>query len=141
MILRINPGSFDPSFVGIEFGLVKKRVHHKLADLTSLDLTKVRLATNAEMKANKKLIPLNADIFMAFWENQNLIPQEWKENVDGKSTTVYFDGTEITDKFRRRQVICMWWYNRWKWGYTDAYNRSIGTTYPASVCLAAVYES
>lgn len=54
-------------------------------------------------------IRLDAKVFQTFWENQNLIPERWKEKTNGSMTYVFFDGTILWSPSGYRYVLCLCW--------------------------------
>lgn len=125
-VLHINRKKpFDPvKFIG-EGWKIAEQDERSLA-LTELDMSKVRLETTlkegeSSVKGEEKLnrlkaaghVRLDAAIFQALWENQGLIPEEWKE-----VGAVYFDGTIILSPFGDRCVLYLSWRGgRWRWYY------------------------
>lgn len=119
--------SFDPAFIG-EGWKIEEQDERSLA-LSEIDLTKVRLETMLEgretsvngeekLKRLKKAghIRLDAKVFQMLWENQHLIPERWKEQTNGNTTFIYFDGTILRDSRGRRYVLCLCWNDgRWHW--------------------------
>ncbi|MEA3398950.1 MAG: hypothetical protein U9R00_00330 [Patescibacteria group bacterium] len=130
-ILRVellNP--FDPkSFIGKDWSIDEE--DEKSLKLTEIDLRKVILKTtlkdnenyvkgeeNLKRLKNGKEILLNARVFQALWENQQLIPEEWKEKINEKRTYVFFDGTILQNSDGCRFVLCLYWnVRKWKWRY------------------------
>jgi hypothetical protein len=99
--------------------------------LTEIDLSKVlfemmlkegeTVITGEEklkrLKASNH-IRLDAKIFLALWENQYLIPESWKEKVNGNVRYIFFDGTILRHPDGIRCVLCLSWYaGRWHWYY------------------------
>lgn len=99
--------------------------------LAELDLSKIRFEMGLEgketsVKGETKLkrlkagkhIRLDAKIFQTLWENQHLIPQQWKEKTNGNTTYIFFDGTVLRGPSGYRYVLCMYWLvGRWYWHY------------------------
>lgn len=97
--------------------------------LTEVDLSKVRLLTCLKKGGNsiggeeklKRLkkdghICLDAQIFLALWKNQHLIPERWKEKTNGDTTYIFFDGTVLRSPFGNRSVPFLYWHGgRWLW--------------------------
>lgn len=122
--------SFDPkSFIGKDWSIDEE--DEKSLKLTEIDLRKVILKTtlkdnenyvkgeeNLKRLKNGKEILLNARVFQALWENQQLIPEEWKEKINEKRTYVFFDGTILQNSDGCRFVLCLYWnVRKWKWRY------------------------
>ena len=83
-----------------------EEIDTRFTALMELDLTKVELRTmlkgrevyvNGEEKLRRLkkggYIRLDADVFHTLWQNQHLIPESWKEKVDGYTRYIIFDGT------------------------------------------------
>lgn len=61
-------------------------------------------------------IPADAKIFQALWENQHLIPEDWKTERDGDAIYVYFDGTSLQREGGKPSVLVLCWYaDAWHW--------------------------
>jgi len=98
--------------------------------ITNLDLTKIRFETGLKsgenrIKGETKLARLkeaghtrlDAKVFLTLWENQHLIPLQWKEQTNGETTYVFFDGTVLRDPRGDRFVLCLCWSDGgWRWG-------------------------
>ena len=121
---------FDPAtFVGKSWSIAEE--DESSLKLTEIDLTRVRLESMLEegetsVQGEKKLerlkaakhIRLDAKVFLTLWENQNLIPESWKEKTNGNTTFIYFDGTVLRDSDGRRYILCLCWLDgRWRWDY------------------------
>ncbi|HEY9583636.1 MAG TPA: hypothetical protein VJI66_01570 [Candidatus Paceibacterota bacterium] len=99
--------------------------------LTELDLTRVRFETSlksgeSQIKGEVKFarlkeaghVRLDAKVFQTFWENQRLIPLQWKEKTNGNTTHIFFNGTVLRDPFGHRSVLYLCWFGgRWCWDY------------------------
>lgn len=63
-------------------------------------------------------IRLDARVFQVLWENQHLIPESWKEKVDGNIRYITFDGTILRNPRGDRYVLCLCWFGgEWYWNY------------------------
>lgn len=63
-------------------------------------------------------IRLDAKIFQTLWENQQLIPESWKEKINGNTRYSFFDGTILLNPGGRLIVLCLYWDGgRWHWYY------------------------
>lgn len=78
------------------------------------------------VKGEEKLLRLKAKpsircdgtIFQAIWENKELIPESWKEKVNGKTRFIYFDGTILRDPDGFRCVLYLYFRDgAWDWYY------------------------
>jgi hypothetical protein len=58
-------------------------------------------------------------VFQTLWQNQHLIPHQWKEQTNGNTTFIFFDGTVLRHPGGDRCVLCLFW-NGGEWGW-DAY--------------------
>lgn len=98
--------------------------------LAELNLTKVQLVTmlkdgETSIKGEKNLkrlktsglVRLDADIFLTLWENQHLIPESWKEKVNGNRRCICFSGTVIKDSLGNRYALSLSWNDHYSsWG-------------------------
>lgn len=121
---------FNPvEFIGKGW-TIKEQDERSLA-LTQVDLTKVRFedclqkgetSVNGEEKLRrlKKMghIRLDANVFQTLWENQELIPESWKQKTGGSMTDIFFDGTVLRNPDGRRCLLCLYWRcGEWDWSY------------------------
>ncbi|MFA5889159.1 MAG: hypothetical protein WCW47_02875 [Candidatus Paceibacterota bacterium] len=63
-------------------------------------------------------IRLDAVVFLFFWCNQHLIPETWKERVNGNIQFITFDGTVLRNPGGLRCVLYLYWGNldgKWRW--------------------------
>jgi hypothetical protein len=112
-------------------GLSGEEEQNKLSlGLAELDISKIQLETclkpgGSSIKGDEKLkrlkksgyIRLDAKIFQTFWENQHLIPESWKEEVNGNTRYIFFDGTILRSPYGRRCALCLCWLGgEWRWG-------------------------
>lgn len=130
----IKHGHFNPAeFIGAGWSIIAEETDVSSIALTELDLNKVQQVTmlkdgETHIKGEEKLkrlkesknIRLDADIFLALWENQYLIPESWKEKVGGNTRYIFFDGTVLRSSDGRRYVLYLcwdggawYWYVRW----------------------------
>ncbi|MBU2634897.1 hypothetical protein KJ841_00275 [Patescibacteria group bacterium] len=122
--------SFNPAkFIG-EGWTIEEQDERSLA-LSELDLTKIQFKTMLKddepyVKGEEKLrrlketgyIRLDAKIFQTLWENQALIPEDWKEKINNNTRYVFFDGTILRAPRGHRCVLSLYWgAGRWHWGY------------------------
>ncbi len=128
-ILRIDRSvKFDPAkFLGegwkideedersltlAEVDLVQIRLEHMLKDGED----QVRGETKLERLKKAGHVRLDARIFQILWENQNLIPESWKEKTNGNTTFTYFDGTILLSPDGYRYVLYLYWRDgQWHW--------------------------
>jgi len=135
--LLVNPGvitidrsvPFDSAFVGEGWKVLDDETDTRSIALTELDLSKVRFETmlqdgETSIKGEEKLkrlkkkghIRLDAKIFQALWENKHLIPESWKEKINGNIRFIYFDGTVLQDSNGDRYVLYLDWDDgKWSW--------------------------
>ena len=84
-------------------------------------LNDLETAVNGEekqrrLKANGCVRRLDAKIFQTFWENKELIPERFKEQVNGHIRFTCFDGTVLRDLSGGRCVLCLYWReDKWIW--------------------------
>jgi len=97
--------------------------------LTSLDLAKVRFEDclkkgETSIKGEEKLrrlikkgdIRLDAQVFWALWQNQHLIPESWKEKINGNTRYIFFEGTTLRRPNGYRFVLYLYWRGgAWHW--------------------------
>lgn len=129
-VVAINRNRFNPKkFIGDGWSILNDETDARSIALTELDLTKVQFATmlkdgetyvNGEEKLKRLKasgnIRLDADIFLTLWENQHLIPESWKEKVNGNTRFIYFDGTVLRRSDGRRYVLYLCWDDgAWRW--------------------------
>ena len=129
-IITINRNRFNPAeFIGAGWSIITDETDTRSTALTELDLTKVQQVTmlksgenviNGEekLKRLKKSgnIRLDADIFLTLWQNQLLIPESWKEKINGNTRYIFFDGTVLRHSYGDRYVLCLCWGDgKWHW--------------------------
>jgi hypothetical protein len=102
---------FDPAtFIGA--GWTIEEQDEKALALNQIDLTEVMFETTLEkkeksVKGEEKLkrlkamdrIRLDAGVFKTLWDNQHLIPERWKEQTNGNTTFIFFDGTVLRNSY------------------------------------------
>lgn len=123
---------FNPAdFIGSGWMIDEPQDERSLA-LDEMDLIKVRFETMLKsgepyITGEEKLkrlkaaghVRLDAKIFQTLWENQSLIPESWKEKIDGNTRYIFFDGTVLRSPGGRRCVLYLCWYDgRWRWCYS-----------------------
>ncbi len=122
---------FDPkTFIGNGWSIEEQ--DERAIALTEIDLTSVMFDSTLEkgekrIKGEDKLnrlkektnrIRLDAGIFKTLWENQILIPEKWKEQTNGNTTFIFFDGTVLRDSDGDRCVLFLYWSDgEWSWNY------------------------
>ena len=119
---------FDPvKFLDKGWSIVEE--DERSLALTEVDLTKVRLETmlrdgetnirgEEHLKMLKKAgcVRLDAKVFQTLWENQGLIPESWKERINGNILNIHFTGTELLRPEGSRCVLSLYWYyGHWPW--------------------------
>lgn len=129
-VVAINRNRFNPKkFIGDGWSILNDETDARSIALTELDLTKVQHLTMLKdgetyVKGEEKLkrlkasglVRLDADIFLTLWENQHLIPESWKEKVNGNTRYIYFDGTVLRRSDGHRYVLSLYWNDgRWSW--------------------------
>ena len=66
----------------------------------------------------KPVIRLDAAVFQTLWENKVLIPESWKEKVNGNTRFIYFDGTILRNPNGDRFVLYLYFEDgEWDWHY------------------------
>jgi len=120
---------FDPkTFIGNGWSIEEQ--DERAIALTEINLTEVMFDSTLEkgeksIKGEDKLkrlkektnrIRLDAGIFKTLWENQILIPEKWKEQTNGNTTFIFFDGTVLRDSIGDRYVLFLYWNGgEWSW--------------------------
>lgn len=130
MVISIIRGRFNPAkFIGDGWSIQSDETDARSTALTELDLTKVQHVTMLKdgetyIKGEEKLkrlkkdgrIRLDADVFYTLWTNQHLIPESWKEPINGNTHSIFFDGTVLRDSGGSRCVLCLYWGDgQWDW--------------------------
>ena len=120
---------FDPSsFIGEDWSIDEQ--DERSLELMEVNMTKVCLETmltsdETVINGEKKLkrlkeagyIRLDAKVFQILWENQYLIPERWKEKINGNIQYIFFDGTVLRNSSGNRSVLCLCWLgDEWHWG-------------------------
>lgn len=112
---------FDPvAFLG-NGSAIEEEDERSLA-LLEVDMAKVQLKTmlhewEKTVTGGEKVrrlieaghIRLDAKVFETFWENQHLIPEEWRQTTNCNTTFVFFDGTILRDSGGDRYVLSLYW--------------------------------
>jgi len=140
-VITINRGRFNPAeFIGSGWTIWKgpadgtgldgdEEQDTRSTALTELDLIKVQQVTMLKSGENvvngeerlKRLkkdgrIRLDAEVFLTLWQNQLLIPESWKEKINGNTRYIFFDGTVLRYSLGNRCVLCLYWVGgRWRW--------------------------
>jgi len=57
--------------------------------------------------------PLTSSVLRYLLDNQELIPEKWKEKTNGYITWIYFHGTVLRDSYGGRCVLCLCWVGGW----------------------------
>lgn len=64
-------------------------------------------------------IRLDVAAFQSFWKNQHLIPEIWKDKIDGRIRFIHFEGSIFKSDERDstyRYNICLYWHKgKWEW--------------------------
>ena len=114
---------FDPAtFMGD--GWTIEEEDERALTLAKIDLSQVQMVdllkrSESNIKGEKKLkrlkeagyICLDAKVFQTLWESKSLIPECWKEKVNGKTRSVFFDGTVLRSPAGIRLVLFLSWFN------------------------------
>jgi hypothetical protein len=132
-----RPTIYDlTAFIGKKGGIGKRpwemiyaETDNRSTIMESLDISNVRL--ESMLRGAETIIPpreriarvkeagyirLDTGMFMAYWENKHLIPERYKEKIDGSDCIVCFDGGPIVGPFGEECVFCIYWLgNEWHW--------------------------
>jgi hypothetical protein len=121
--------SFNPAkFIGKDW-TIEEQDERSLV-LNEIDLSKISLETilkekgkvvNGEEKLKRlkesNVIRLDAQVFQTLWENKHLIPEAWKEKINGNMKYIFFNGTILRNSNGGRYVLCLYWnIGEWFWG-------------------------
>jgi len=143
-VITINRGCFNPAkFIGDGWSILEDETDTRSTALTKLDLTKVQQMTMLKLSENvvngkerlKRLkknghIRLDAEVFLTLWQSQLLIPESWKEGVNGDTRFIFFDGTILRDPNGDRGLLYLYWHvGMWNWDVyrldNDWYNNDL----------------
>lgn len=122
---------FDPkTFIGNGWSIEEQ--DERAVALPEIDLTEIIFDSTLEkgeksIKGEDKLkrlkektnrIRLDAGIFKTLWENQIFIPEKWKEQTNGNTTFIFFDGTVLRNSNGNCCVLYLYWFDGgWHWNY------------------------
>lgn len=139
VIDRTKP--FDPAFIGAGWTIWKglatgnglegdEEQDTRSIALAEIDVNQIRLVPTTlkdretSIKGEERLkrlqakghIRLDVAVFLYLWLNQHLIPESWKERVNGNIQFITFDGTVLRHSFGDRYVLCLFWSDgKWYW--------------------------
>lgn len=128
-LVKIIRNRFNPTeFIGSGWSVIANETDVWSATLTELDVNQIQHVTMLEcepyitgeenlsrLKASGN-IRLDADVFYTLWTNQSLIPESWKEKIDGDTRVIFFDGTVFQNPDGYRCVLYLYWYvGEWLW--------------------------
>jgi len=120
---------FDPRTFLVDGWSIEEQDERAIT-LTEINLTEVMLDSTLEkeeksikgedrlkrLKEKTDRIRLDVGIFKTFWENQILIPKKWKEQTNGNTTFILFDGTVLRNPNGNRCVLSLYWFGgEWFW--------------------------
>lgn len=136
-IIRIDRAvPFDlEAFVGQESDLKIAEQDMRSVILSDIDVSKISLLgciTDRKgrfcLHGHEKLahlisarhVRLDAKIFQTLWENQQLIPEHWKEPTYGIATRIFFHGTVLSGRRKEDRYVFFLYFadNRWKYGHS-----------------------
>lgn len=127
--IKIVHGLDPVKFFGGCWNVEEAETDSRSVVITELDLNKVKLVTmlrdgetsitgeenHRRLKAIN-YIRLNIDVFFMLWGNKYLIPEAWKEKINGSPQRIYFEGTIFRDSEGHDDALCMYWYDdAWHW--------------------------
>lgn len=126
---RTTPPFNPTEFIGKDWKIVEE--DERSLALAEINLDEVQFESmlnegEASVKGETKLerlksaghIRLDAKIFQILWENQQLIPESWKEKINGNTRYIFFDGTVLFHPDGSRNVLYLYWGDgRWRWSY------------------------
>jgi hypothetical protein len=120
--------AFDPAFIGRGWTIISDGNSLTNAPVARLDVSKIKLATTLQdgeksIKGEEHLLrlrmtgytSLGAEAFWYLWNRKHLIPECWKEKMNGGTTVyIFFDDTVLGHPNGARHVLCMSWEGgRW----------------------------
>src|SRR3989338_1591250 len=99
--------------------------------ITEVDLNNIRFETTLRsgeksVKGEEKLkrlevfgcVCLDAKFFQTLWENQDIIPEKWKESPGGETAFIFFDGTVLRNPGGIRYILYLYWLgDEWNWDF------------------------
>ena len=144
---------FDPAkFIG-DGWTIEEQDERSLA-LAEINLTDVLFNTTLQKgektivgtEKQKRLkeencIRLDAGIFHTLWNNQHLIPEKWKEQTNGNTTFIFFDGTILRDSGGDLYVLYLFWLGgEWYWNY-DWLDDDFDANLPSAVLASSPVPS
>lgn len=95
----------------------------RLESVLKIGETSIKGEARLERLKQASVIRLDAMVFHALWENQRLIPKQWKT----AAASIVFDGTVLYHLQTNRYVLCLYSRGgRWHWNYCwlgDSYSR------------------
>ncbi len=110
-------------FIKTENDLVIEKEDRRSISLTEIDPMRIRLKTtfkegethvfgeeNLKRLGELHYICLDAKILQTFFENQELIPESWKEKTNGIGTFIFFFGTVFINPRGERFVLSLFWH-------------------------------
>lgn len=128
-LVKIIRNRFNPAeFIGQGWSIIAAETDTRSVALTELDINQIQHVTMLKgepyitgeenlkrLKASEN-IRLDADVFYTLWTNQSLIPESWKEKIDGNTRVIFFDGTVLQDPDGSRYVLYFCWNgDAWRW--------------------------
>lgn len=82
-------------------------------------------------------IPLDVRFLAAFLENPHLIPEVWKEKIEGRMVDIFFDGTIMTMNHEHEFLPCLYYWRTGEWHIGYNFASAFGGHDPAA--LSAVF--
>jgi hypothetical protein len=136
-----NPTMHELSeFINLEgWCIVEEETDLRAASMETLNIGKVHLRstlkygeqsiTGAERIARIKeagYVRLGAGMFLVFWNNQDIIPENLKDSAENTDTGICFDGTVLISPYGEKFVFCLYRLDdEWRWTL-DFLNRDCG---------------
>ncbi len=145
-------GIFNPENIfGFGWNIIPEETDARSIALTEIDITKIKLVTmvqdeslpmngeeHRELLKATSSIRLDADIFLTFLDDQDLIPESWKVGVNGRVPYIHFDGTVIRSFQNERCVPHVsWGGDRWVKGVAHLHQPWLKNYVSAVLDLAA----
>ncbi|MFA6338893.1 MAG: hypothetical protein WCW87_02460 [Candidatus Paceibacterota bacterium] len=112
-------------FIGNGWSIIEKESENRISEFADIEkvLKSVRFVTCLKghekyisgeerlrrLKKSENLICLGGDIFQILWGKLSVIPESWKNKVNGLPRQICFDGVLLLDPEGDRYVPCICW--------------------------------
>jgi len=65
------------------------------------------------IESSHTTVPMGSHLCRYFWDNQEIIPEEFKFRVNNKPTFIFFDGCTISNPNQGYSSLCIFWNGKW----------------------------